>query len=409
MPLRLRVFLVFVLAYFLSFFFRSANAVIAGDLERDLSLSAAQLGLMTSLFFAAFALVQLPLGAALDRYGARRVTPTLMLAGVLGSALFAAAPSFGVLALGRALIGVGMAGIYMGALKALSGFFPPGQFATVSGVFTALGASGALAAATPLAALSSAFGWRAVFWGGAGAVLLSALVISFWGRDAPAEAGFSPTGGFADIFKSLPFWRIALLSLAVVGGLFAYQGLWAGPYLQDALGRSALGAGNLLLLLSGGVVVGYSVVGWVADRFGLVRVMASSAALFAGMQLALAFFQPGWPEWLLGALFAGFGVFGASNLLLYAHARAVFPPHMTGRAVTAVNLFGIGGGALLQWGLGLLIGRFPTSATGAYPPEAYTASFLFTALLCLAAVLFYLPLRRAQPYALIQEREQTRP
>jgi hypothetical protein len=65
---------------------------------------------------------------------------------------------------------------------------------------------------------------------------------------------------------------------------------------------------------------------------------------------------------------------------------------MTGRAVTAVNLFGIGGGALLQWGLGLLIGLFPDSATGKVP-LAYTASFLLTAGLCFAGVLLYAPLR----------------
>ncbi|HHW87664.1 MAG TPA: MFS transporter, partial [Chloroflexi bacterium] len=120
MPNRALVFVIFTTAYFLSYFYRSANAVIAPDLARELILDALQLGFMTSLFFAAFAAVQLPLGLRLDRLGPRLVTPALMLAGAAGSLLFAAAHSFGALAWGRALIGVGMAGILMGALKAFS-------------------------------------------------------------------------------------------------------------------------------------------------------------------------------------------------------------------------------------------------------------------------------------------------
>lgn len=404
MPRRPLIFLVFVVAYFISYFYRSTNAIIADSLVRDLGLSAAQLGLMTSLFFLAFAAAQLPLGSALDRFGPRYVTPLLMLSAVLGSLLFALADSFVLLALGRALIGLGMAGVLMGALKAFSAWFSPQRFATVSGVFLGIGASGALGAATPLVWLDAAFGWRAVFFWGAAVTLLSALAIVIFSRNVPPQPEQSltvcpdaapdalPVAGLGDIFSSLIFWRIAALSFAVTGSMFAYQGLWAGPYLSS-LGLSEVQAGNLLLLLSGGVVCGYLGIGWLADRFGLINVVLVNAFIFASAQLPLALFSAAWPRWPLGVLFFIFGVTGASSVLFFAHARASFPSHMTARAVTAVNVFGIGGGALLQWGLGLLIGLFPSTASGK-PPVAYTAAFLLTALLCLGATLFYLPLRR---------------
>ena len=72
MSKQVQVFLLFTAAYFLSYFSRSANAVIAPDLSNEMRLDAAQLGLMTSLFFAAFASVQIPLGwawTAGDRVG----------------------------------------------------------------------------------------------------------------------------------------------------------------------------------------------------------------------------------------------------------------------------------------------------------------------------------------------------
>ncbi len=393
MPTRFLVFLAFLPAYFLSYFLRSTNAVIAEDLIRDLSLTASQLGLMTSLFFAAFAAAQLPVGSLLDRYGARWVTPLLMLSAVLGSLLFGLGQSFVTLAVGRALIGLGVAGILMGALKSFSGWFSSPSFARVSSLYLSLGSLGALSAATPLALLSETFGWRSVFFGGAGVALLSAALIPLFGRDAPEVAtSEGEQGGFADIFRSVQFWRVACLNFALVGSLFAYQSLWAGPFVSDVLGFSSVAVGNLLLVLSGGITVGYIVAGFLGERFGLERVLATAAAIFTLTHLGLILFSDAWPRWSLSVLFATFSVSSAFAVLMFAQVRAIFPLHLTGRAVTAVNLFGIGGSALLQWGLGLLIEAVAGTQSGPFPPAAYRAAFTFTGALSCAALLFYLPL-----------------
>ena len=399
MPQRYAVFLIFLLAYFLSYFLRSTNAVIAEDLTRDLSLSASQLGLMTSLFFMVFAAVQLPLGSALDKFGARWVTPSLMLISVLGSIIFGLAQSFAVLALGRALIGLGTAGNLMGALKSFSGWFDSRQFATVSSTYLALGSLGGLFAATPLAVLSTQFGWRNVFLGGAVITALSALTIFVWGKDAPQASHKRQRtlqGSFADIFGDLRFWRIALLNFAVVGSIFAYQGLWAGPFLSDVMSLESVAVGNLLLVLSTGVTLGYLVSGFLGSKFKLAKIIATSVFVFVIIQACLAFFSTVWPAGSLTVLFAGFGFSGASAVLMFAQVRAIFPLHLTGRAVTAINLFGFGGVALLQWGLGILIGAFSRDTSGAYAPEAYSAAFTATAVLGLAALIFYLPLLRTR-------------
>lgn len=397
MSRRLSIVAVFAVAYFLSYFFRSANAIIAEDLSRELNLSAAQLGFMTSVFFIAFAAAQLPLGHALDRFGARRVTPPLMLAAVFGSVLFALAQTFPVLVLGRALIGLGMAGVLMGALKTFGAWFSARRFATVSGVFLGIGASGALGAATPLAYLNASVGWRTVFWGAAGATLVSALLLMLVSRDAPAPNRVreqTQPGRLRDIFRDPRFWRLAAAGFALTGSMFAYQGLWAGPFLRESLGLSEVTTGNLLFLLSSGVMLGYFGVGWLADRFGLERVALLGGGTFAVVQLTLAFFGPDWPLWLLRVLFFTFGVLGAISLLYFAHAQRLFP-HMTGRATTAVNLFGIGGGALLQWGLGGVVGLFPDTAAGK-PAAAYSTLFLLTGALVAVATLAYAPLGRLQ-------------
>ena len=157
-----------------------------------------------------------------------------------------------------------------------------------------------------------------------------------------------------------------------------------------ALGLAEVTTGNLLLTLSGGVMLGYFGVGWLADRFGLPRVALVGSSAFAAAQFALALFRPGWPLWGLYGLLFAFGLAGATSLLYFAHAQRLFP-HMTGRATTAVNLFGIGGGALLQWALGLVAGQFPEAAG-----TAYSTLFLLTGTLAVAASVGYAPLGRLE-------------
>ncbi len=395
MTRRAAVFGLFSAAYFISYFFRSANAVIAGNLARELSLDAGQLGLMTSLFFASFAAIQVPMGVWLDRWGPRWVTPGLMFVGALGSMVFAFAPSFVPLAIGRTLIGVGMAGVLMGSLKIFSQWFSAQRFATVSGFLVGFGALGALAAASPLAWVTAAVGWRWVFVGGAVATVVVAAAIMIWTRNTPPgvvwHGGESGGGRVADVFGDRRFWRMAPLAFFLAGVLMAFQGLWAGPYLFDVVGLSPLEAGNVLLWMAVGLAVGFVLSGWLADHLGIARMVAAMTVLFVLCQFLLAA-QVGKP-WVT-LIYMLFGFSGAFNVMIVAEVRQIFPLSMTGKAVTAVNLFAIGGTFLLQWWMGLIINAFPVDAAGSYPPEAYSAALLFTAIGTSAALIWYLPMLR---------------
>ena len=395
MSRRATVFALFTAAYFFSYFFRSANAVIAGDLARELQLDAGQLGLLTSLFFATFAAIQLPMGVWLDRWGSRWVTPSLMFIGAAGSLVFGLAQGFVPLAIGRALIGVGMAGVLMGSLKIFSQWFSLNRFATVSGSMVGICALGALAASSPLAWLNAMIGWRAVFLIGAGATALVAASIMLWTRNTPPgvpwTGGQATTGGLTTVFRDRRFWHMAPLSFFLAGVAMGFQGLWAGPYLFDVHGMAQLPAGNVLLWMAIGLAIGFLASGQLADRFGIALVTVIASALFALTQFALALHPP--VEWVV-LLYAIFGFAGAFNIMIVTQARQIFPLHMTGKAVTAINLFAIGGTFLLQWWMGLIIGLFPTDTAGAYPPQAYTVALLVTGIGTTVTWLWYLPMLR---------------
>ncbi len=391
------VFGAFALAYFLSNFFRSTNAVISADLSREFSLGAAQLGLMTGVFYVVFAGVQLPLGAALDRWGPRVTTPVLMLCAAAGSLIFATAGSFGALAAGRALIGAGMGGVLMGAYTAFSRWYPPNRFATASGVLVGLGALGALSTGAPLAWAVAAGGWRTVFAVAAGVVVLSAAVIVTLVRNAPPTVEVdvvadraSGRGSTRAVFADGRFWPIAALNLSFAGTLLAFQGLWFGPYLFDALGFSRTGAGTVITLSAVGGLVGYFSCGWMFDHWGRRRAISLGMGSFLAAQVLMVVAALGRWAWLAYPSFVLFGYGGGHNILTMAHTRAVFPMRIMGRAVTAVNMFGIGGAAVLQYGLGLVIALFPRDPEGSYPPQAYAVACALTAVIGAVALTWYL-------------------
>ncbi|MFU8889097.1 MAG: MFS transporter, partial [Trueperaceae bacterium] len=415
---RTALVLTFLAAYLLSYFFRSTNAVLAGDLQRDAGLGPEQLGFMTSLFFLVFAAAQLPLGAALDRWGPRWVPAGLMLIAAAGSLVTAAADGFAGLALGRALIGLGMAGVLMGALKAFAAWFEPRRFATMSGVFVGLGSLGALGATTPLAALAAGIGWRGVFVAAGIVTALVAALLTVVVRAAPpaaaedagsagtpatpnsaAGAGMrapavpiqaagagarAPAVGFRTIYVSREFWRLAGMQFAMAGALYGHQGLWGGPFLVRGLDLEVAVAARLLLVLGLAATVGFVVAGPAAGRFGLRRAMGGGALLTLAAVVALALAPPSTSVAALALAWAAFGLGAGLQVLGYDGARSLFPS-AAGRAVTAINVFGIGGSALMQMGLGWVVAG-ASAAMGADPADPPLAAYR-VALWTTAAVL----------------------
>ncbi len=168
----------------LSQFFRSSNGVIAPDLMADLGLTAEDIGVLSSSFFFVFALLQIPLGILLDRFGARYVLSALMLLTIAGSLVFAGATDLSGLIAGRLLIGTGCAGLMVGSLVILARWYSPAHFAGALATLFASANAGSLAATLPLAAAAAAWGWRSTFIGLSVISTILAAVFFLTVRDA---------------------------------------------------------------------------------------------------------------------------------------------------------------------------------------------------------------------------------
>jgi len=281
MPISIsRRWVIFFLACFLfvlSQFYRASVAVISPDLMAELALDARGLSLVSAAFFYAFAAMQIPIGLYLDSIGPRITMTVLTLVAVAGALLFAVGDSLPALVLGRALLGIGMACNLMGTLKLITLWFGPLRFATLSALVVSVGTLGNIVAATPLVVMVEAVGWRGAFLVFAAVNLMLAVVFFLVVRDRPGQTGFKPAekpvsagrrdalSGARALFAERDYWIISLGTFCRYGIYAAVQALWAGPFLMQVVGVSPVAAGNLLFLMSIGIVVGSPLCGWLSD------------------------------------------------------------------------------------------------------------------------------------------------
>jgi MFS family permease len=394
------VLLPFAAGYYLSFLFRSINAVIAGDLSAELGLTAADLGLLTSAYFLVFSAVVLPCGVLIDRYGPRLVDSGLLVLAAAGSIVFALADGVWTLMLGRALIGLGVAVALMGGLKAIVLWFPPGRVALANGWYIMLGALGALSATGPAELVVHGVGWRGLFAILAAASALVALLILVVvpEKDQAPAAASSPKIGFLAIFGDPRFGRLAPLAAIGIGTSFSLQGLWAAPWLTDVAGIDRSGVVEHLTLMAAVLAASALLLGALAERLrrvGLSTELFLAGALAASMaaQLALLLGLP-MPSVLLFAIIASGG---ASNVLSFAILARYFPKEVAGRANAALGVLNMGAAFCLQSLSGFIIAQWP-AADGHYPAQAHQAAMAAGLGLQLIALgVFLAPRRRLKP------------
>jgi predicted MFS family arabinose efflux permease len=399
LPARLvaAVFVPFAAGYFLSYFFRNVNAVIAKDLAREFVLSPADLGLLTSAYFVAFGLAQIPVGVFLDRYGPRRVVATLLCVTGLGAFAFGAASGFGTLAIGRALIGLGVSACLMGAIKAFTLWFPLSRLATITGWYIFVGAVGGLAATAPVEAALGVNGWRVMFYGLAGACFAAAALITLAVPEKALPGAGATWGeqlrGVTQIMRSALFWRIALPFVITHGAYQALQGLWLGPWLTDVAGFARAGAARLLLVCATAYAIGSAAFGIYADRLaarGHSRLTLYKAGLLVSFAAFVAIaFDAALPR---AAVLATYGFSVMSGALVFALVAPHFPAAMSGRAVTAANFGMFAASFAFQWGFGAVLRAFPI-ADGRYSPDGYAVALLGAAVLQAAVLAWLLPFR----------------
>jgi len=374
------IFLPLGLGYFLSFLYRSINAMIAPQLVAELSLSPSQLGFVTAVYFLTFGLVQLPLGLLLDRFGPALVQSSLLGVSASGAVIFSMGETVGLLAFGRGMIGMGVAGALMSSFTAFALWLPTRHLPLANGCLMGFGGLGALAATKPVEWALSLTDWRGLFLVLAAITTLVALFVAV-SLPRPKRIG-SPTHlrmqlkGVLTVYRDRLFWRIAPLTIASLGAGLSIQSLWAGTWLRDVAGLEPGDVATHLSVMAIGLTIGPVLSGLAASLtrqtgLSLNWLLGVIACLFMSLQFLIIL------EWISISylLWAGFGLLINAMALSYAILSQAFPAHLAGRVNTSLNMLMIGGAFTSQYLIGWIIGFWPLEVGGGYAPEAYQAGF----------------------------------
>jgi MFS family permease len=388
------IFLPFACGYFLSYLYRSTNAVLAPYLSNDLNLNAEQLGLITSAYFLTFGLFQLPLGVLLDKFGARKVQSILFLIAATGAILFSLGNDVWSLVTARGLIGLGVSGALMAAFKAFAVWYPKERLPLLIGLFMSAGGMGAIVASTPLEMALQITDWRGVYLF-IGIVTIFVGVLIFFIVPEKQENNYNEKAlpvlkVLKHIYTSYAFWRIGPLSGIAGGTGLAILGLWAGPWLSDIGKFNQNEIANILFISTIMMTIGTTSLGIITDylrKFNISPVGVMGGALFIFI-IPLTIITFGimpkaiWP-WVI------LSITSLAATLAYAGLSQHFPTSYAARASTAINLICFLMAFIAQYAIGFIMQLVEPGKQSGYSIKAYQAGFgLFLGLLIICYIIF---------------------
>ncbi len=408
------------LVYFFVYFDRVAPAVVAPEMMKEFSLTAADMGLLSAAYFYPYAAMQIPSGILSDFLGPRLAVTIFFIIAGIGTAMFGFAGSYNVAIIGRICMGIGVAVVYIPIMKIQAQWFRPREFATLTGILLTVGNVGALGAAAPLAAFVGITGWRAAFYWLGGISVALAVLVFLLVRNRPQDMGLptinevdgiyvSPEAQAADdaltFGKTLKlaltnwnFWWLAIYAFTVYGPMMGFQGLWAVPYMMQIMDWTKQEASNVISFWAIGMIVGCPVSGIISDRIMKSRkkVVILGAIIYTLLWVYMAMNPTGWSMTTLSVwCFLG-GGFGGWYITNYPQVSEHLPRKAVGTAIGVFNLWYFIGGALYQQFMGKILDSYTkvqlVAANGAakvdaagnavmgFPAEAFASTFWMCAI-----------------------------
>ncbi|MGI6252157.1 MAG: MFS transporter [Aminivibrio sp.] len=369
---------VMVFAFMISFFHRFSAAVVKDYVTAEFTMSSTSFGAMTSMYFYAYMIMQIPVGLMADSLGARIIVSVGMFLAGSGSIIFGLAPSPLWLYVGRFLVGLGVSTVFVSIMKVQTQWFRANEFATISGATTLVGNAGGAMSQGPLALLVSIISWRAGFLSiGILTLIISALCWRFI-RNRPQDIGLPPINrqqkaeermsaepfsvkeGIKAVLPAKGMLQTALFYLFNQAGCFAFISAWGIPWLASVYEISVKEASSYTVIVILGMMAGGFANGWISDRLGSrkIPILAGSVS-HAALWGLLVFWRGGIPPigWLK-ILFFLLGLTNSIFVLAWSVAKELTPEKYTGLAISVLNTASFLSIAILTSAMGWMLDLF---------------------------------------------------
>lgn len=342
---------------------QASPSVMTHSLMQELHLDAGSLGMMASVYFYSYTLMQIPAGLLFDRFNARLLTTVALLICVIGAFIFGGADTLSFAAGGRFLMGIGSAFAFISVLVVAARWFPSNYFASLVGVAQLLAAIGAMGGEVPLAAAVTYFGWRETIIGIGIVGFILTILVWMIVRNYPAnEKHDSIKRSQESIWKNLhrilgnkQTWWIGIYAFCGWAPITAFAELWGIPYLMTVYGISNTLAASAVAMTWVGLGIASPIIGWSSDRIGRRCPLQSLCAVIGLITTLLILYVPHLPFSIMFILLFGFGIATAGQILTFAIVKDINKIDVTAAAIGFNNMAVVAGGAIFQPLVGMLL------------------------------------------------------
>lgn len=354
-----------VAVYVFTVLHRSSMGVAGLKAAERFDISASALASFTVVQLTVYALMQVPVGILLDRYGSKRLLITASLLLFAAQTAFSMVNSYPAALAARALLGIGDALVFISVLRVLMLWFPPLRQPVMSQVTGLLGGLGGIVATVPLSAALNNLGWTPTFESAALLSLVSGVGVLLFLRDSPYDEPLHMSKlPLADVRRNLrrawrePGTRLGLwthFTTSFSAGTFGL--LWGYPFLVSGEGvRPTTAAAILVLPVLAAMACG-PVVGRYAARYPFYRSWIVLAVIggTATMWTAVLVWPGRAPVALLVLLAVTLATGGPGSMVGLDYARTFNPGTRFGAANGIVNSGGFIANLICIGAVGLML------------------------------------------------------
>lgn len=390
------------LFYMYQYVLRVFPSVAEQELRVDLLLSAVDFSTLGAMYLYAYGGLQVPLGAIVDRLGLKRVALAAIFMCIAGACMFYLATSLWHLQVGRLLMGIGSAPVFMCSLKICADYIPAGHRGLYMGTTLTMGTMGALVAGNLVVSLLESIGWRATILtlGGLGLLIVVLIASNLPSYTKSAEKEPFNLVALKKVFQNKIVYIYGILGLGFFSSLTAFADLWGTVYIVKRFGVMRADAASAAMTMYIGLAIGSLVLPWYFEKknrlfLGIKLCAVILSALFATLMLLpdLSFAMAKVVLFLLG-------LFSGAIMMSFTGAALETTKETSGLTISIVNAFNMFGGAILNQMVGSLLEHYWDGAMSEgipqYSIQMFDRSFLIV-LGSLFAVCLLIALQLKQP------------
>jgi len=346
--------------------------IIPGILQSELSaafghISATTYGQLSAFYYFAYSPMQMPVGMLMDRYGPRRLLTFACLCCAIGSWLFTFTSSIFIAGSGRFLVGFGSSFAFVGVLSLAMHWLDRRYFSLVAGLITTLGMLGLVYGEVKITEIATTMGALHVQSKLVGIGLVLTLIIFLVVRDAP-QGRVSHKHPWPEFFKNVWFvlsspqvWLIGFVGACLYTSLSVFGELWGKVYLEQAHHLTKTEAAKTLSAVFLGWAVGAPIAGYLSDITGRRVLTLVCGAVLALICISIVLYYPGLSMFSLQLLLFFYGVFSATEIIVFIMAKENSGAKLSGTVFAATNMIVTLGGVIFQPLVGKLLDTFGDS------------------------------------------------